>query len=657
MSDPSKSATTPLLLSPDSYSTYGGNDDEGRQAPHKGHEGRSKEEPHFRLGPSLNGLFLDHTFSAAMMHSVGSLGRDEYVDSRGVIHTITIRKRRRQTIASGAPALSKEKNILDHERLQDLFMHKRAREQSKLQPGERDDMGTIQDPSDGRSFIAVRPKHETKVIEGEEYEVQDQVEGGSITAAVFGVIKGTVGPAILYLPKGFQQAGWACAIPSLIVATFAYIYSAHRLLQCWKVEDSRQQFLARRMSEIQSFLEKYDKGNGEESNVDKMGDEREGSNQLASGLQKHTSEYDRRAQALDAFKPKLLTYPELARRAFGSFSFLIEFGIAAMQFGVCLTYLIFVPANLYASCQTLFGIAIPKTYFLIGMLLIEIPCTWIRDIRQLTPFNVLATILIIYGLGSCLIISFLYSYAQKDETLFESLKSLPAIQPAWFMFIGTAFFVFEGSITLVVPLQEAVYRKEDRERFPMVNQNVTICIVLFYMAFALVVWATFEDQVQTALTASLPRGNFSTSVQFAYSIAVILTYPLQAFPALEVVLKDYGNTDSWEKKKNLGGVSRNNRFIADSTWCNRNFLVSLLNIGLGIIAVIAIDYLGNVVSLLGSLVGMPIALVYPPIMHNVLVKQSSFTTRCMNYFVSGVGLIATVAASYATIANWDEGGE
>jgi len=192
-----------------------------------------------------------------------------------------------------------------------------------------------------------------------------------------------------------------------------------------------------------------------------------------------TPEDPRVAALRGAFKPKLLTYSELSRRAFGSFAFLIEFGIAAMQFGVCLTYLIFVPANLYASCQSLFGgvLVIPKTYFLVGMLLIEIPLTWIQDIRRLTPFNVLATIFIVYGLGSCLLISLSYSYTQKEDTILESMANLPAFQPSWFMFIGTAFFVFEGSITLVVPLQEAVYKKEDRERFPIVNQNVTICIL------------------------------------------------------------------------------------------------------------------------------------------------------------------------------------
>ena len=410
------------------------------------------------------------------------------------------------------------------------------------------------------------------------------------------------------------------------------------------MENIRQQLLAQRMGEIQSLLEHHsnDQCNSKSNKNDGTNNEMEDTNNSASP---QTPEDPRVAALRGAFKPKLLTYSELSRRAFGSFAFLIEFGIAAMQFGVCLTYLIFVPANLYASCQSLFGgvLVIPKTYFLVGMLLIEIPLTWIQDIRRLTPFNVLATIFIVYGLGSCLLISLSYSYTQKEDTILESMANLPAFQPSWFMFIGTAFFVFEGSITLVVPLQEAVYKKEDRERFPIVNQNVTICIVLFYMFFAMICWASFGDQVQTAMTASLPPGNFSTTVQLAYSIAVILTYPLQAFPALEVVLKNIKNKDDDTNDSNNSDIWR------------RNLFASLLNLTLGVVAVVAIDYLGNVVSLLGSLVGMPIALVYPPLMHNFLVQDSSPTVRNMNYLVSGVGLFATVAASYATITNWNEG--
>jgi solute carrier family 36 (proton-coupled amino acid transporter) len=592
----------------------------------------------------FSSLWSDHTFSAAMMHSVGQLGQDEYVDQSGQIHLMSVRHRRQLTVGADGGDVE--------------------RQQQKQQQQQQPDYGTLEDlftspgKATGESGTATTGETELVDEEDEEFEVEDQVEGGSLTAAIFGVVKGTVGPAILYLPRGFKMAGWAVAIPALILATFAYIYSAHRLLACWKVEDDRQRFLAERMDELQGLLMSPAEYRRQSSSNDTN---KSNDKAPVPGTPRSVK------RELDKFTPKLLTYPELARRAFGSFAFMIEFGIASMQFGVCLTYLIFVPANLYASCQTLFGIAIPKSYFLIAMLLIEIPCSWIRDIRKLTPFNVTATLLIVYGLGSCLVIAAWYSYLEKEDTLLESMAALPAIQPTWFLFIGTAFFVFEGSITLVVPLQEAVYKAEDRAIFPMVNQHVTTTIVAFYIFFAMICWAAFGERVQTALTASLPAGAFSTTVQFAYAIAVILTYPLQAFPAMEVTLRCLssgpGSHRNGQIKSEQHGSDREND-NDDNGWdhktrsmIQRNVATTLLNILLGLIAVVAIDYLGNVVSLLGSLVGMPIALVYPPLMHNLLVKNLPWTTRYLNFTVSAVGVFATVAASYATIVNWDEGSE
>lgn len=211
---------------------------------------------------------------------------------------------------------------------------------------------------------------------------------------------------------------------------------------------------------------------------------------------------------------------------------------------------------------------------------------------------------------------------------------------SYISFFNDQFFMFEGSITLIVPLQEAVFRKEDKAKFPAVNQAVTTWIVLFYIFFGIICWAAFGDSVKTALTASLPPGAFSTTVQFAYSIAVIFTFPLQAYPALEVVFhsSNYSKPDPSEVLK-------------------RNILASLIICFLGVLAFVAIDYLGNVVSLLGSLVGIPIALIFPPLMHNKLVKGGSQSMKLTNICVASLGFFAMGAASYTTIVSWDKGAE
>ena len=289
-------------------------------------------------------LFSSDTLAAARMHSVGALGQNERVDPTGTLHYISVRRRRRRKVEP------------EYGTLTDLF----HREPAKRLEG----------------LVAEEEEEEEEEI------LEDMVEGGSLNAAIFGIIKGTVGPAILYLPRGFQVSGYAVAVPSMLFATAMYVYNAYRLLECWKVESDRNHKLATRMEELQALLGPAVSDGGEQLVVDAA--------QPTKGN----------------FAPKLLTYPEIARRALGPYAFVVELGIALMQFGVCLTYLIFVPQNLYEWTLACFGLDLPKNWFLIGMVLIEIPLSWIRDIRKLTPTNVLATIMIAFGLCSVLSIAF-----------------------------------------------------------------------------------------------------------------------------------------------------------------------------------------------------------------------------------------------------------
>ncbi len=173
--------------------------------------------------------------------------------------------------------------------------------------------------------------------------------GGSLSSATLGIIKGMVGPAILYLPHGFAMAGYLVAIPMLILSTSLFLWSSGCLLDCWKMENSKQR------------------------------------------------------QHQQQQQPFALSYPELAYRAWGiKGQRLVQIGISLMQSGVCLTYLIFVPQNLRSSAYLLTGFDISTTVWLLLMVIVQIPLSWIRDIRRLTVTNLLANVLILFGLISCL---------------------------------------------------------------------------------------------------------------------------------------------------------------------------------------------------------------------------------------------------------------
>lgn len=349
-------------------------------------------------------IFSDSTLEAARMHSVGVFAAGEYVANDGTLHLKSIVRRMKKKKIHVVP-------------LGDMF-----------KPLSEEEQGTI-----------VGKKLE---IEGEEeiveYEdvVVETVSGGSIAAAIFGIIKGMVGPAILYLPRGFSMSGYGVAIPAMICATASYVYCATRLLQCWKVENDR---MIERMEQIRFLLDPEATSNNKQSTG--------GRYSYGSLAMKEGDIITSQQQSTMApqWQGKLLTYPELARRAFGNFACLISGGIAGMQFGVCLTYLIFVPQNIFELIRNIFGIIVPKEVILICMLMIEIPLCWIRDIRKLTPMNILATIMIAFGLLSVLFIALVntghFDQIDGTETLLQKVSELPPVKDTWALFVGTSVSV------------------------------------------------------------------------------------------------------------------------------------------------------------------------------------------------------------------------
>ena len=198
--------------------------------------------------------------------------------------------------------------------------------------------------------------------------------------------------------------------------------------------------------------------------------------------------------------------------------------------------------------------------------------------------------------------------------------------------------LFEGTITLLVPLQESVHSEEDRKRFPVVYQRVLIAIICFYAVFGMTCWMAFGNDVRTVLTTSLPETAMSTTVQLAYSIAVIFTFPLQNFPALEIATRTISSSLS--------------KYPLLKCMTNRNVLSSLLVCALAVVAVLTMDSLDKVVSLMGSLLGCPIAFVFPPLIHSQLDPHLSQARVWTNRLCSCLGVLAMIIASITTLVTW-----
>jgi proton-coupled amino acid transporter len=165
----------------------------------------------------------------------------------------------------------------------------------------------------------------------------------------------------------------------------------------------------------------------------------------------------------------------------------------------------------------------------------------------------------------------------------------------------------------------------------------------------------YGDSVNTIMTTSLPDGGLATSVQLAYSIAVMLTFPLQNFPALEIINR---SVIAWLSPyvKDQQQQHRKKQHVR----IQRNIISSCSVLFLAVLAVLTMESLDKVVSLLGSLLGCPIAYILPPMIHTKIVlyneqnkKSGDYLLRLYcNYTAMGFGLVAMIMASITTIIDW-----
>ena len=192
--------------------------------------------------------------------------------------------------------------------------------------------------------------------------------------------------------------------------------------------------------------------------------------------------------------------------------------IMCQQFGIVLTYFIFISTNLSSIGLSL------SPHLIVGLVAItQIPLSWIKDISKLSSTNMLANCLIAYGLITVTIYALFRTPENSSDTddvlppppsvipevgVSRRLELSP-IRPQWYLFIGMSVLLFEGLITLILPLHSACKDAKLKKDFEGILVTVVISIVTFYAVFAVVSWWSFGDDVHVVLTASLPKGNWS----------------------------------------------------------------------------------------------------------------------------------------------------
>lgn len=206
---------------------------------------------------------------------------------------------------------------------------------------------------------------------------------------------------------------------------------------------------------------------------------------------------------------------------------LILCSIVISQIGFVAAYTVFTAENLQAfilavtDCKQYVQI----TWLILLQMVIFLPFSLFRDIGKLGFTALIADAFILIGLA------YLFYY----DVLTLSTQGLADIiefnQKDWTLFIGTAIFTFEG-IGLIIPIQESM---KSPSKFPRVMFYVMIIITVLFITMGAVSYAAYGSKTETVVLLNLPQDDrLVNGVQLLYSLAILLSTPLQIFPAIRI---------------------------------------------------------------------------------------------------------------------------
>ncbi|KAK4696661.1 solute carrier family 36 (proton-coupled amino acid transporter), partial [Lecanoromycetidae sp. Uapishka_2] len=312
--------------------------------------------------------------------------------------------------------------------------------------------------------------------------------------------------------------------------------------------------------------------------------------------------------------------------------YLILGSVSLSQAGFVAAYIVFTSENMQA-----FVLAVSKCrdfidikWWILIQALIFLPLSLYRDISKLGGTALIADGFIVIGLV------YLAVYDIRTIAINGHADIVRFNASNWTSFIGTAIFTFEG-VGLIIPIQQSM---KDPSRFPPVLAGVMCLITFVFISIGALSYAAFGPATRTVVLLNLPQDSkFVNAVQLLYSLAILLSTPLQLFPAIRIM--------------ETGTFSRSGKFNPYIKW-KKNAFRFVVVIGCALLAWVGADDLDKFVSVVGTFACIPLVYVYPAALHYKAVA----TTKRQKAFDILLGICGIFAMGYTTaltVRGWIEG--
>jgi len=330
------------------------------------------------------------------------------------------------------------------------------------------------------------------------------------------------------------------------------------------------------------------------------------------------------------------SFGDIAEHLYGKkMRFLVQSSISLSQLGFVCAYIIFIAENLRSFVLQASNCSLHLSVggFIAIQVIIFIPFSFIRRIERLGFTTIIAEIFILFGLG--------YIYYYDFKTIMEKgiSTTVQAFNPNDFaLFIGTAVYSFEG-IGLVIPITEAM---REPKKFTIVLWVTLVVVTILFTSVGAISYAAFGSDVGTMIVMNLPQTDpLVISIRLIYALAIVLSVPLQLFPAITIL------------EKGSFGPSRSGRVSLKWKWSKNLFRGFLVLVCMAISLVGAND-LDKFVSLIGSFACIPLCFIYPPLFHWKKAAKTKFQ-KCCDIGLGVFGVTVMVYATYITIEQWVRG--
>ena len=190
--------------------------------------------------------------------------------------------------------------------------------------------------------------------------------------------------------------------------------------------------------------------------------------------------------------------------------------------------------------------------------------------------------------------------------------------------VGTSIFAFEG-VGMVLPVAGCM---QSPGKFPTVLVSVGLVLVCLYVSFGALGAMTYGSGVHSTvlmdISKSDPHSPVPMLLQIGWCLSIIVTFPLQLYPASGVLERFLPNAPS-------------------------KLVRIVLVVVLAVVAVLIKKSFATFLSLSGVFCCLPLALIYPPLIHYHIAAMSP-VARSLDIFlvVAGVGVLIFVTYSTFT---------